>query len=117
MTRRLERVNSLIREEVSDLLRREIKDPRLSGFVTVTEVVTAPDLKHATIYVSNLGGVEHKDETLTALSAAAGFLHHGLTKRLDMRQVPDLHFQWDDSLERGEHILRRLDEVEAEEKH
>jgi ribosome-binding factor A len=114
MTRRLERVNSLIREELSDLLRREIKDPRLSSFVSITEVVTSPDLKHATIFVSNLAGEERKQETLHALGAAAGFLHHGLTKRLDMRQVPDLHFQWDDSIERGERLLRLMDEVSTD---
>ena len=115
MTRRLERVNSLIREEISDLLRREIKDPRLSNFVAITEVVTSPDLKHATIFVSNLSGEERKQETIHALSAAAGFLHHELTKRLDMRQVPDLHFQWDDSIERGERLLRLMDEVATDE--
>jgi ribosome-binding factor A len=114
MTRRLERVNSVIREELSNLLRLEIKDPRLSSFVAVTQVVTSPDLKNATVFVSNLGGEERKQETLHALGAAAGFLHHELTRRLDMRQAPDLHFQWDDSIERGERLLRLMDEVAAE---
>ena len=114
MTRRLERVNSLIREEISDLLRREIKDPRLGGFVAVTTVETAPDLKHAIVYVSHIGEPSQRQEILNALSAASGFLHHELTKRLNMRRAPDLTFQWDDSIERGERLLRLMDEVAAD---
>ena len=114
MTRRLERVNSLIREELSDLLRREIKDPRLGSFVGITEVTTAPDLKHATVFVSSIGDSSKRQETLGALAAAAGFFHHELTKRLKMRHVPDLSFRWDDSIERGERLLRLMDKVAAD---
>jgi ribosome-binding factor A len=115
MTRRLERVNSLIREELSDLLRREIKDPRLGSFVAITEVTTSLDLRHATVFVSNMGEAGKRQETLGALTAAAGFFHHELTKRIKMRRVPDLSFQWDDSLERGERLLRLMDKVAADE--
>jgi ribosome-binding factor A len=115
VTRRLERVNSLIREEISDLLRREIKDPRLGTFVIVTEVDVASDLKHADVFVSCIGSAEERREILRALTAAAGFFHHELTKRLKMRHIPDLKFQLDDSLERGEKLLRLMDEVAAEE--
>jgi ribosome-binding factor A len=115
MTRRLERVNSLIREELSDLLRREIKDPRLGSFVAITAVTTSPDLKHATVFVSNIGDAGTRQQTLDALSAAAGFFHHELTKRLSMRHAPDLSFQWDDSIERGERLLRLMDKVAADE--
>ena len=114
MTRRLERINSLIREEISELLRRDIKDPRLGSFVSVTEVVTSPDLRHATIYVSYYGTSEQKHDTIDALTAASGFLHHELVKRLQMRHVPDLSFQWDDSIERGDRIIRLIDKVVAE---
>jgi len=114
LTRRLERVNSLIREEISELLRLHVKDPRLGSFVSVTEVATSPDLRHATVFVSYFGTESEKQQTVSALTAASGFLHHELTKRLKMRHVPDLSFQWDDSIERGEHILRRMDEVAAE---
>ena len=115
MTRRLERINSLIREELSDLLRREIKDPRLGGFVAITEVTTSADLKHATVFVSNIGNAGKRHETLDALTAAAGFFHHELTKRLTMRHIPGLSFQWDDSIERGERLLRLMDKVAADE--
>jgi ribosome-binding factor A len=114
VTRRLERVNSLIREEISDVLRRNIKDPRLGGFLAITEVVTAPDLKHATVFVSNLGSTDQRQEIVNALTAAAGFFHHELTKRLNMRQVPDLSFQWDDSIERGARLLRLMDDVASD---
>jgi ribosome-binding factor A len=114
VTRRLERVNSLIREEISDVLHRSIKDPRLGAFVAITEVVTAPDLKHATVFVSNMGSSDQRQEIVSALTAAAGFFHHELTKRLKMRQVPDLSFQWDDSIERGARLLRLMDEVAPE---
>ena len=111
MTRRLERVNSLIREEISELLRRNVKDPRLGNFIAITEVVTSPDLRNATIYVSYMGGSEEKHDTIIALNAASGFFQHELTKRLKMRHIPDLNFQWDDSIERGDRILQLMDRV------
>lgn len=114
MTRRLERVNSLIREELSDLLRLEIKDPRLGSFVSINAVTTSPDLKHATVFVSYIGDASQRQETVNALTAASGFFHHELIKRLKMRHVPDLSFQWDDSIERGERLLRLMDQVSAE---
>ena len=69
MPHRIERVNSLIRQEISELLRREVKDPRLGNFIAVTEVDTSRDLKHAHIYVSYLGTEEEKQETMTFPSA------------------------------------------------
>ena len=115
MNRRLERINSLIREELSELLRRNVKDPRLGSFVTITGVDTSSDMKHATVYVSYFGNTEERQGTVKTLTAAAGFFHHELVKRLDMRHVPDLHFQWDDSIERGDRLLRLIDEVSSEE--
>jgi ribosome-binding factor A len=111
VTRRLERVNSLIREEISDLLRIQVKDPRLGNFISITEVSTSPDLKHATVFVSYIGGVEERRETIAALSSASGFFHRELTKRLKMRHVPELSFQWDDSIERGDRISRIMDRI------
>jgi ribosome-binding factor A len=114
VSRRLEKVNSLIREEISDVLRRDISDPRLGALLSINEVDTAPDLKHATVFVSNMGGADQRQEIVSALTAAAGFFHHALVKRLNMRQVPDLHFQWDDSIERGARLLKLMDEVAPE---
>ena len=111
MSHRIERVNNLIRQEVSELLQRQVKDPRLGSFVTVTEVSTSPDLKYARIFVSRIGDEGEKQETLNGLAAASGFLRSELAKRLELRRVPELRFQWDNSIERGAHLLTLIDKV------
>jgi len=111
MAHRIERVNSLIRQEISELLQRQVKDPRLSNFIAVTEVSTSPDLKSAKIFVSCLDSEEKKQETLNALTSASGFFRSELFKRLRLRHIPELSFQWDDSIERGSHLLQLIDEV------
>jgi ribosome-binding factor A len=115
MSHRIERINSLIRQQLSELLRREIKDPRLSGMISITQVDTAPDLKYAKVYVSSLGGVAEKDEVLAGLRRASGFMHGALTRKLDLRTAPELDFRWDESIEHGAHILELLDKVKNEE--
>jgi len=114
MAHRIERVNSLIRQEISELLQRQVKDPRLSNFITVTEVSTSPDLKYAKIFVTRLGSEEKKQETLSTLASASGFLRSELFKRLRLRHIPELSFQWDDSIERGDHLLQLIDQVTTE---
>jgi len=111
MAHRIERVNSLIRQEISELLQRQVKDPRLGNFIAVTEVSTSPDLKYAKIFVSRLGSEGNKQETLNALASASGFFRSELFKRLRLRHTPELSFQWDDSIERGTHLLQLIDEV------
>lgn len=111
MAHHIERVNSLIRQEISELLQRQVKDPRLGNFITVTAVDTSPDMKHAKVFVSRLEGQEEKKETLGVLASAAGFFRKELATRLKLRRVPELNFQWDDSLERGDHLLRLIDRV------
>jgi ribosome-binding factor A len=108
---RVERVNSLIQRELSDLLRKEIKDPRLSGMISITSVDTAPDLETAKVFVSSLGGVAEKEEILGTLTRASGFLRMELGKSLKMRYTPKLDFYWDESIERGAHILDLLNQV------
>ena len=111
MSHRIEQVNSLIRHEISELLQRHVKDPRLANFVSVTEVSTSPDLRHAKIFVSRIGSEEEKQEILSVLATASGFFHRELSKRLRLRRIPELSFQWDDSIERGNHLLRLIDQV------
>ncbi len=112
MAYRLERLNSLLRRELSDLLRLEVKNPRLSSvLISITGVEIAPDLKYAKVFVSSLGGVEEKGIVLSSLRGASGFLRGELAKNLRMRVVPDLDFQWDESIEHGAHILELLDRV------
>jgi ribosome-binding factor A len=114
MTYRIARVNSLIRQEISQLLQREVKDPRLGNFVTITEVFTSADLKHAKVFISHVGSEKEKQETLNALASASGFFRRELAKYLKLRYVPELHFQWDDSIEQGDHLLQLLDGVSPE---
>jgi ribosome-binding factor A len=114
MTRRVQRLNNLIRQEISELLQRQVKDPRLGSFIAVTEVSISPDLKYARIFVSHIGSEEEKQETLSALASASGFFRRELAKRLRIRRIPELSFQWDDSIERGAHLLQLIDQITAD---
>ena len=111
MTHRIQRLNSLFRHEISELLQRQVKDPRLGSFVTVTEVSISPDLRQARIFVSHIGSEEEKQKTLSALASASSFFRRELTRRLRLRRIPELSFQWDDSIERGVHLLKLIDQV------
>ncbi len=116
MTHRIERVNSLIRQEISELLQRQVKDPRLGSLVGVTDVSTSLDLRYAKIFVSRIGSgsEEEKQETLSVLAAASGFFRNELAKRLRLRHIPELSFQWDDSIERGDYLLQLIDGVSSD---
>jgi len=114
MAHRIERVNNLIRREISALLQRQVKDPRLGSFVAVTEVSTTPDLRHAKVFVSCLGGNEKKQEILSVLATASGFLRKELAGCLRLRRTPELSFHWDNSIERGAHLLQLIDQVSAD---
>jgi ribosome-binding factor A len=109
--KRLDRVNQLIKEEISMLLQRELKDPRL-GFVTVTEVETAKDLRQARVFVSVLGDEAQWAGSLQALGSARGFIRNRLRHHLDLRVTPELDFRADRSMEHAARIqalLRGLD--------
>ena len=108
--KRLERVNQLIKEEISMLLQHELKDPRL-GFVTVTEVDVAPDLRYAKVYVSVLGTEEQWVSSLRALQSAKGFVWSWLRRNLDLRVTPEIAFRPDRSMEHAAHIQSLLGEL------
>jgi ribosome-binding factor A len=110
-SRRLERINELLKEEISDLIANELKDPRLSGLVSVTEVETTPGLEYARVYVSVLGDAAQREQTLGALQHASGFFRRLLGERVKLRQIPELTFRFDDSIERGDRIMRLLREA------
>jgi ribosome-binding factor A len=115
-THRIERVNELIRAEISNLLLRETKDPRLSGYISINSVQTSPDLRHAKVLVSCLCEEEQKKEILAALAHSSGFFRSELARRLKMRRVPELHFSWDVSIERGSNLLAYMDKIISQEK-
>jgi ribosome-binding factor A len=114
MTHRIERVNNLIRREISELIQHQAKDPRLDAFVAVTEVVTSPDLKYAKVFVSCMSGQEEEEKTLGVLNTASGFLRTELAKKIRLRRIPELSFHWDDSIKHGDRILRLIDQVSSE---
>ena len=111
--KRLDRVNQLIKEEISMLLQRELKDPRL-GFITVTEVETSQDLRTAKVFVSVLGDDPQWAASLAALASARGFVRNWLRNHLDLRITPELSFRPDRSLEhaaRIQELLKRAEDV------
>jgi ribosome-binding factor A len=112
--KRLDRINQLIKEEISTLLQREIKDPRL-GFVTVTEVETSKDLRTAKVFVSVLGGDTQWKGSLAALESARGFVRNWLRDHLDLRVTATLDFRADRSMERAARIQTLLKGLHREE--
>ncbi len=109
MSRRQERINRLMRQEISELLAREVKDPRLPSVTSVTHVDVSADLRYAKVSVSVLGRDEEKDNALLSLNSAASFLRRSLRRRLRLRTVPDLIFSLDDSIERSQELISMLD--------
>ncbi len=112
--KRIERVNQLIKEEISGVLQRELRDPRL-GFVTVTDVEVTKDLRLAKIYVSILGTDEQWKASLAALESARGFIHNWLRHHLSLRVTPSLVFRPDRSMARAAQIQELLAGLKAEE--
>jgi ribosome-binding factor A len=110
-TRRQRRVNALLREALSDLLRREVADPRLE-FVTVTDVDTTSDLRQAHVYVTFLGTAEDRQSGMEALTKATGYLRRQLGQRVYLRYLPELTFHLDTSIEKGLHIDQILQSLE-----
>jgi ribosome-binding factor A len=109
--KRLDRVNQLIKEEISTLLQRELKDPRL-GFVTVTHVETSKDLRVAKVFVSVLGDERQWAASLAALASARGFVHNWLRQHLDLRVTPEVDFRADHSMEHAARIQSLLKNVQ-----
>src|SRR5262245_12808093 len=113
MQYRSDRLAHELKNEVSNLIARELRDPRL-GFATVTEAKVSPDLSHARIYVSVLGSTEEQRTTLAALNRAAGFLRRALGSRLKLRKTPQLSFTLDQTIERGARMAQIIAQVARE---
>ena len=112
---RPEKVAHLMRREVADILETKLRDPRLGKTVTVTDVEVTHDLSYARIYVTVLGTEAERKSTLEALAHAAGFVRREIGHRLELREVPEIKFHYDDSLDkggRGEDLLRKLERGE-----
>jgi len=111
---RADRVAELIKKEVSDIITRKLHDPRI-GFTSVTGVDIGPDLMNANIYISVYGTEKEKEDTMTALGRASGYVRGELGHRLQLREVPEVHFKRDDSIERGARFFEVLNKVHEQE--
>ncbi len=112
MSRRTSRVSELLREEISELVQRDLKDPRLEGaFLSITEVEVTADLRTAAVFVSHLGSSEERDEALAGLQSASAFLERELRRRLRLRRTPSLSFRFDPSIERGARLASTIAEL------
>ena len=110
MSQRTDRLDSQIRQELMDLMQREMKDPRL-GFATITRVQTARDLGHARVWVSVLGSDLERERTMDALRVATPWLRRRLGERLSLRHVPELSVREDDSIASGDRVLQIIQEL------
>jgi ribosome-binding factor A len=108
----MRRVDEAVRAVLSDAIARDLQDPRV-GFVTVTGVKTSPDLRHARVYVSVLGGEETRADSLEGLRSAHGFLQGAIAAELKLKHTPSVTFEYDPSVDRGMRITELLDEVQG----
>ena len=107
---RQRRVQELLVQEISDIIRRELKDPKI-GFVTITDAEVSPDLRHARVFFSVLGEPEQRVETGRILNRAAGFIRGEFGRRAQIRFTPEIRFEYDPSAERGTRITQLIDQV------
>ena len=106
------RVNEAVRQELSMLISREVKDPRVDMMTSVTRVIVATDLKTCKVYISVFGDDEKKEETMAGLKSSEGFLRRMLAKNLNLRNTPELQFILDGSIEYGMHMSQLIDQLE-----
>lgn len=112
--RRVDRIEEQLRMELSEIIEREIQDPRV-GLTTVTAVKISPDLRHARVLVSALGGEEEHKKTIQGLRSAAGYIRRSLSKRLHhLKRIPELTFEYDESVEQDLRIAKLFDEIKSD---
>lgn len=115
MSRRIDRVNVVLREAISSVLAEDLRDPRLGGMVSVVRVDASPDLGSARVYVSVLGDDDAKAGSMKALKSASRFVHRRLRGRVALKSVPALEFRLDDSIEAGSDVLSLISRVKPAE--
>jgi len=91
-----------------------LKDPRLSKLISITEVNVTKDLRYAKVYVSVMGSEEEKANSLEGLKSAAGFIRREIGRRVQLRYTPEIHFELDNSIERGAYITKLINETSAQ---
>ncbi|WP_194846802.1 30S ribosome-binding factor RbfA [Candidatus Neptunochlamydia vexilliferae] len=119
MTRRTERLNSLLKEVITEVIRKDVRNPKVSEFTTVTEVDISKDLHHAKVYISIIGNDEQRKGTVEALESAAGFIGVHASKKVVMHHFPTLTFRLDTSVDKQmkiDSLLKKIHEEEASRK-
>lgn len=114
--RRINRISEEIRKVISELLSRELKDPRISPLTSITKVEVTNDLSYAYIYISVLGNDEDKANTINGLQSAKGYIKREIGNRIDLRLIPELVFRLDESIEQGIYISQLIDKVSREDR-
>lgn len=113
MSLRANRVGEQMKKELSDIIGRKIKDPRI-GFVTVTDVQVSGDLQQAKVYISVLGDEEQRENTLKGLAKAKGFIRTEVGQRIRLRKTPEIIFEWDESINYGNRINSILHQLQED---
>ena len=108
MSRRIDRINEQLRDELSTVLARQIKDPRLDGVISITRVESSSDLRSARVYISVLGNQEQQKEALDGLQSAASFLRREIRNRINMKHTPFMTYHLDESIQDADHIIRLI---------
>lgn len=111
---RVERLNSLLKEVISDVIRKEVRNPLVSELLTVTHVDVSKDLSYAKVLVSVIGSPEEKAKTVAALQSAAGFIGIYASKEVSLRHFPSLTFKLDDSVDKQMRIASLIDGIQTE---
>ena len=107
------RINAEVQRELSNIIRREVKDPRIHPMTSVVSVEVAPDLKTCKAYISVLGTEEEAQDTLSGLKSGVGYIRNQLAKAVNLRNTPEIHFILDQSIEYGVNMSRLIDQVAA----
>ena len=110
---RAQRLSELLKKEISNILLREVKDPRI-GFVSVTNIEVTGDLRHAKVYVSVYGNKKERADTMEGLEKARGFIRRLLAERINVYHTPEILFRYDDSIQHGVQINKLLEKVKKD---
>ena len=108
---RPERINVILRRYISEIISRDMKDPRLASLITIINVTVSKDIRHARVFTSVMGDSNESAQTVETLNSASGFIRQNLMPKLHPITVPPLKFVLDDSIQRGNHLLGKIDTV------
>lgn len=111
MVNRIDRISEEIKREMSNIIQNELKDPRLPTMISITALNVTKDLKFAKAYISVFGNEQQKKDAILALKSAAGYIRRELSHRVQIRYTPEIHFELDDSIEKGAYITKLINET------